>query len=455
MLKHYHHLAVVLFATLLANIFVSCEKGSPQLPTQSVIVSFQPGSLYEELGCLDQMADRISSNGVFVITDSLLVYDQGGMLVTKFGIESRSFETKELVLENVPEGSYTLILWQTAYRATDGVRAWKIGEEESLSNVQLTSDGASFALPWAVGVASTDVTIDDRPAKVQIVKMTPRAIGSIIDVTIDNIPEDKNYTRVYTAAGEQLRGVYLNPSRPDKRVVEEGAMGVLFRVYPADKGKGKFFTLVQGEDLNLSIRGSLDGTFEDVGSVAHKTLAVGAQYTLYFDMARSRWQPPFFGSAADFVAWKADRDAGLLVFDPCVNFGSNLEDVKAYVHRKAWWKDFDGEITSSKYWFKIFNVSDSLWEGYGFATQDYQNLRYVVCQNPDPAVKIDMARTLVLHQGYIYAGKIRFPSSSTDYDIYFSADNAIEVFIHPFEDGTWRITYQLTDPNDLQYITKP
>ena len=128
MLKHYHHLAVVLFATLLANIFVSCEKGSPQLPTQSVIVSFQPGSLYEELGCLDQMADRISSNGVFVITDSLLVYDQGGMLVTKFGIESRSFENKELVLENVPEGSYTLILWQTAYRATDGVRAWKIGD---------------------------------------------------------------------------------------------------------------------------------------------------------------------------------------------------------------------------------------------------------------------------------------------------------------------------------------
>ena len=454
MLKHIHHLPAVLFATLLAIFFVSCDKGAPQVPTQSIVVSFNPGSLYEELDCLEQMSAKISSGGGFVITDSLLVYDQKGMLVSKYGVESHSFENKEQVLD-LPEGTYTLILWQTAYRATDGVKAWIIGKEESLSNVQLTSDGASFTYSWAVGVASTEVTIDDRPAKVQIVRMTPKAIGSIMDVTIDNIPEDKEYIRVAMIGGKAIYGLYLNPSNPDKWIGEESASGILFRVYPYEKGKGKFFTLVQGEDLDLFIRGDRDGSHEDVSSCPHKTLAVGGRYTFYIDMARSSWLPPFFGSAADFVAWKADRDAGLLVFDPFLNWGSNLADVEANVHCRAWWRDFNGEITSSKRWYKAFNVSDSLWEGYGFATQDYQNLTYVICQNTDPAVPIDMARELVLHQGYIYAGKLRYPSSSTDYDIYFSADKALEVYIRPFEDGTWRIAYQPTDPDDLQYIIKP
>ena len=224
MLNHIHHLAAVLFATLLAAVFVSCNKVGPE----AITVSFSPASLYEELGCLEPMTARISSEGGFVITDSLLVYNQGGTLVTKYGAESRSFEKKELVLKDVPEGTYTFVLWQTAYRGTDDVKAWKIGDEESLSTVRLTTDGPSFAFAWAVGVASASVTVGDGPAKVE---MTPKSIGSIIDVTVDNIPEDKGYIRVSMVGGGHVKGLYLDPARQeDKWISDAGVMGVLFRL---------------------------------------------------------------------------------------------------------------------------------------------------------------------------------------------------------------------------------
>ena len=452
MLKLIRRFPEVLLVTLVASGVVSCNKSGPRESDQSVTVSFRPGSLYEELGCLEQMAARISSEGGFVITDSLLVYDQEGKLVTKAGVESRSFEKKGLVLQEVPEGTYTLILWQTAYRGTDGLKAWRIGGEESLSTVTVTGDGSYYAFAWSVGVASAVVTVGDRAVWGE---MTPVSIGSIIDATVDNIPEEKEYACVSLNTGEHVKGAYLNPSRKDKWIVEEGKFGIPVRLFPSDHGHNKFFTLVQGEDLTMYVRGDWTTTrFEDLGTVPHKALALGEHYTFYFDIARAGWQPAFFGSAEDFVAWKADRDAGILVFDPFVKLGSSLADVEEHVRRKAWWKDFDGTITSSERWYKGFSVSDSLLEGYGFATEDYQDLNQVFCHSFAPGAPIDMARALVLNQGYIYAGKLLFPKKTTAYDVFFSADNAVEVYIRPFDDGSWRIIYKPTDPDDLQYITK-
>ena len=39
-----------------------------------------------------------------------------------------------------------------------------------------------------------------------------------------------------------------------------------------------------------------------------------------------------------------------------------------------------------------------------------------------------------------------------DKDIYFSADEEIEVLVHPFGEGYWVVDFQRADPNDLQYI---
>ena len=453
-MKRILHLAAVLSASLLATALVSCNRETPEEPEpteeiQPIIVSVHTGKLYQELGIVDDMSGKVSPGGGFAIIDSVLVYDQAGALVAKSGVESHTLIKKDVVLEEIPEGTYTLVLWQTAYREANGVRAWKIEEETSLPTVKLTTDGGSFTFAWAVGIASATVTHGNLATKVE---MTPKAVGSILDVTVNNIPKDKGYIRMSMVGSRNLCGVYLDPSRQEDRWIPDNYIGVLFRVYPEEEGKGKFFSMIQGENLDLTIRGDKDSSYDDVATCQHKTLTVGEHYAVYYDMARATWQPPFFGLAGDFTAWKADRDAGLPVIDPILNWGCNLSDVEAHVHSKNWWRDF-GTTSSSKRWFIFYWVSNSIYEAYGFDSQDGKDLNYVICHCDEPSVPVEAARSLVVHQGFLPAGKIFFPSQSKPDDLYFSADKSTEVFIRTYEEnGSWRIVYQPTDPDDLPYI---
>ena len=82
-------LSAMLFVILMASAVVSCKKESRDNPDPdfpSIIVSFNTGSLYEELGIKEDMAAELSAGGNFTIIDSLLVYDLQGALVTKLGI---------------------------------------------------------------------------------------------------------------------------------------------------------------------------------------------------------------------------------------------------------------------------------------------------------------------------------------------------------------------------------
>lgn len=414
-------------------------------------ITFNTGSLYEELGIQESMSGKVLPTGNYVITDSVLIYDQEGALVTKLGVESNTLEKKELELADLPLGTYTLILWQTAYKTTTGLKAWKVEGEESLSSVNIYTPYNCFAYVWAVGYAAATATLDDRS---QTIEMTPKALGCIMDVTIENYTEDLGFIDVAMVGGREYKGVYLNPSRQEDRwISQEGYADVPFRIYPEAEGKGKFFTLGHGEDLTLGLRGDKEGGFDNLGECPHKTLVAGENYTFYLDIARRNWQPPFLGSAEDFTAWKADRDAGLLVIDPCINWGCNVGDVEAYVHQKQWWKDGSTNlVANSNGWTRYFWVANSFNEQYLFETEDGQGLKYVVCQNYDPAVPIEMANYLISQQGYVYSGKILFPGAKTAYDIYFSADNETEIFVAPLSNGLWLIAYQPTDPNDLQYI---
>ena len=433
-----------LLVSLLSTIVVSCNKEREDTPdisdNPSIIVSFNTGSLYEELGIKEDMAVRLSASGDFSVIDSLLVYDRNGALVTKLGVESNSFEGKELLLEDIPEGTYTLILWQAAYRKTDGVQAWKVDGENSLSTVQLTSDGLSFGFAWAVGTASATVTCGKQSSKVEL---TPKAIGSIVDVTVDNIPEDAGYIHVSMIGGKYLKGLYLDPSRGEDRWIGDNFSGVVFRLYPEDEGKRKFFTLIHGEDLGLFIRGDKEGSFDDFSSCPHKTVATGEYYTFYFDVARSDWQPPYFGPSGDFAAWKADRDAGLLVFDPCLEWGSNLSHVEEYVQSKNWW-DYDNSelFRNSGYWCKAYWVADYLKEAYYFETQDGQNLRLVICFCDDTSVPVEVALNLLKLKGFDYVGEVYYVVNSKAYSYFVTADKTLQATLNTDMFANWAIAFE-------------
>ena len=444
-------LSALLFVSLLAVAVVSCKKNSPDNPDYpSTVVSFNTGSMYEELGIKEAMAAELSAGGNFTVIDSLLVYDLKGALVTKLGVESNAFEEKKLELDDIPEGTYTLILWQSAWRKSDGIRAWKVGEEKSLSTVQITSDGLSFGYAWALGTASATVTPGTMSTKFD---MTPRAIGSIVDVTVDNIPADAGYTNLAMIGGKYQRGLYLDPSRGEDCWIGDNHSGVLFRLDPEGEGKHKFFTLVHGEDLDLFIRGDKENSFDDLGDCPHKTLAAGENYTFYFDVARSNWQPAYFGPAGGFAAWKADRDAGLLVIDPCLDWGSDLSHVEEYVQRKHWWDYDNSELyQTGDLWCKAFWVADDLKEEYHFETQDGRNLSQVIGYCDAPSVPVEVAHDMLKQKGYHYVGEVYYSDSPRAYSYYVSADQTLQATIIIDFFANWAIIFEPYSEEDSECV---
>ena len=446
------NLLALLFVLLLAAVVVSCKKESKDNPdgNSSIVVSFNTGSLYEELGVKEDMAAEISAGGNFTITDTLLVYDNKGVLVTKTGAESNSFEEKKFELEKLPAGSYTVVLWQTAWRKSDSVRAWKVREEKSLSTVNVTSGGLSFGFTWAVGVASAKVTSGTNSSKVEL---TPKSIGSILDVTVDNFPDNAGYTNLAMIGGKHIQGMYLDPSRHEFRWVVSTSTGVLFRLYPDDGGKRKLFTLVHGEDMELFIRGDKVGSFDDLGACQHKTVATGGYYSFYFDVAHSKWQPPFFGSAEEFAAWKADRDAGLLVLDPCMDWGSNLAHVEEYVQSKNWWRYDNSELyQTGPHWCKAYWVADKLKEEYRFETQDGQKLGLNICYCDDKSVPVEVAHNMLIKKGFSYVGELYYSDDPHGYRYYVSADKTLQATINTTHFTNWAIAFEPYCEEDNNHV---
>ena len=400
------------------------------------------------------MRTSVSADGDFAIIDSLLVYDSGGVLVKKMGVESSTFEKKELSLSGLPAGTYTLILWQSAYRKSDGLTAWKVVSEDYLSSVSIPITSAIFRYEWSLGYVTTTVKLNQKSGALE---MTPKSLGCIMDVTIENFTDDLGYTRVAMVAAPNRRGVFLSPYFPDnyRWVNDNNYINVPFKVYPQDGGKGKFFTFVTGEDIKMDLRGDKEGDYDTLSTFLHQNVVAGGNYIVYFDMDRSGWQPPFFGPAEKFAAWKAKCDEGLLAFDPYINWGSNISDVKEYMSQRQWSLQIGDELEfNGKLWNSEYKVANSLREQYFFNTEDGQDLRSVGCWNDNPEIPVERAEELVLKQGYVYVGKLQYPGDPGAYKMYYSPDNTTEVVIITIDSDEWVIVYRPYSPELDQYLVE-
>ena len=449
--------SAALCVSLMAAAVLSCNPDNPETPgTEDAAflqVAFDTGSLYGELGFRDDMA-RALSEDLYIVTDTVLVYNQEGLLVNQLGMESSTLGAQTFELEDAKPGAYTLVMWQTVRMVSNNVVAWKLEHRDTLSKVSISSHGGSFRCYWALGTASAKVTLGDKPVKVD---MTPKAEGSILDVTIDGYTEDLGYKSIWLKGGQWHSGIYLDPAIQNdaKYIVDANKIGSLFSLSYAEGGHEKYFTIHNGKDISMEFRGyDSDTHYHYYRDIPHQTVETGKNYTVYWNLPRRKWQPPFFGSAEEFASWKADRDAGWLVFDPVLNWGCSISDVKEIVHSRNWWKDCDEKPQPvNDYWVESFKVSPSMEEQYAFNTEEGNDLALVVCVCNDSGLSIDAAYSLVEMQGYHLAGKIVFPEEEP-HDIFFSEDNATEVYIDSQSNGGWFIVYQPTDPEDLQYIVK-
>lgn len=422
---------------------MACDKRDS--PVQDSI-QVNTAALYEELGIKSEMAQVLAS-GEYVLTDTLLVYDAAGSLVQKLGAESNSLEPLTFSAEGLTNGTYTLVLWQTA-RSKEGERVWELAGEEQLSIAILHQTKSPIGFAYSAGYASSVVAT--KGVNLEPV-LTPLAIGSIIDMRVDKLevmPEAKALslwgTDIYYRTG-----IYLAPALEEEgRWYSDPEMNLSSRVgqLPVGQTEGKFFTLYHGSSSNFEIWADTE-TEEGEEYITHLTyqpIPNGRQSVCYINMERRKWETAFLGSPEAFKTWKADRDALIPVTDPCLQWGCDMDDIYDHLWNKMWyangnegldyWEDFDS-------WHRWFWVSGyELTEQYLFETEDGQNLRYVLCYCWDPDAPAELRNNLLAHQGFKATGKEVILGEHT-YEQFLSTDGQTEALAQS-EGGIWEIIYQ-------------
>ncbi len=434
--------------------FTSCSvDDNPVAPVCGrAMITVNTAALYDELENTDLVSTDLD-DGKISLVDTVLIYDQTGNLVIKLGAKSSTLQPITFDSEDLFNGTYTLVVWQTAVNNQYDVLPWYISGEEQLSTVNLTTPYENIGGAFALGYAAATVAINNGFTNVDL---QPKSLGSVVDVHVDNFTEDTGYSRLALTGGnsQYVFGCKLDPSLPeeDRWIKGSDKSETICYIATGDTGR-KVFTLTHGDNVKYVLWGLKNNKWEWIIE-SYYNLGTGDKTAYYFDMKRRSWQPPFFGTPEDFEAWKADRDEGILVVDPCLDWGCSIDDVEQHVKAKQWWAYGNDKLEIWEawgMWHKWYYVASSLTEQYLFKTEDGQNLNVVLSICHDSSVPLDVAHNSLLKQGYTCAGKVVFPGYAPR-DIYFSADGKTEVQTILYGDGRWEIFYQPTDPDDFQYI---
>lgn len=420
---------------------MACDKGDS--PVQDSI-QVNTAALYEELGIKSEMAQVLAS-GEYVLTDTLLVYDAAGSLVQKLGAESNCLEPLTFSAEGLTNGTYTLVLWQTA-RSKDGERVWKLDGEEQLSTAMLHQKKAPIGFAYSAGYATSDVAT--KGVSLEPV-LTPMAIGTVIDLRVDNLeamPEAKALslwgTDIY-----YLTGIYLAPALEEEgRWYSDPEMKLSSRVgqLPVGQTEGKFFTLYHGSSSDFEIWVDTEEDEEGVTYIKYQPVPIGKQTVFYINIERRSWQPPFIGTANDFAAWKADRDALIPVTDPYLKWGCDSDEVFEHIWNKMWFYPGNSELEywdEYESWHHWFRVAGNLTEQYLYETEDGENLRFVLCYCWVPDAPLEIRDNLLIHQGFKSTGETR-DNGKTIFDVFLSADGKTVALANFLDEGCWEIIYQ-------------
>ena len=426
------------------------------VPIGQTAVTVNTASLYDELGITSLMKEEALTRGDIILTDTLLIYDLKGQLVAKLGEERDNLDPVSYEIVGLPDGNYTLVALQTAYLLTFDGRPWEITGEELLSTACFTTMYSCFSYPYAAGVATADVSIYGGSVDVTL---SPKPIGCLVDFRVDNFTPETGFDLItLETSGYEggYAGLRLDPSLSERDcwipVEDVCEIGDIY----LDEERALFFTVCKGDDINSYYWGHTEDDEQFIDRMVHQKMCVGGKYISYFDLKCRFWQPPFFGSVEDFEVWKADRDAGLLVADPVLDWGCNFDKIERHIQAKNWWMDgnYELEYWGGEYingWHKWYYVASELTEQYLFETEDGRNLScvYVACWNSPSEV----ARTSLLQRGFVYQGQIQLPGyTAVVYDVYLSPDGQTKAHLGTYDEKKWEIIYWPKDHDYSQYL---
>lgn len=404
-------------------------------------ITVNTAALYEELGIKSEMSQALA-NGTCTVTDTVLIYNQGGQLVMKLGAQSSTLQTLTFKAEGLADGTYTLVLWQAG---NPGEAAWTLSGEEQLSTANLIAPATPMNFALSAGYASVTATVKKG---VMGAELTPKAIGSVIDVQTEELTLPAII--LYDMQPQHCIGVHLDPSFGDNgRWINELQNGTMSTVCEVEKDapNGKFFTLSHGENMKFQISAKKTYSEDSVCVIEHKNLSAGDNWMFYFNYARKYWQPPFLGTHEAFVPWKADRDAGYVACEPYLNWGANFAEVQQHINAKNWWNDGNEQLEfwadPFNGWHKWYHTAPYLTEQYIYETSNGQNLRYVLSYCWDSNVPADARNKMLEHHGFHNIGAI-VQFDGITYERFLSADGVTEALaqtIAGYGNG-WEVIYR-------------
>ena len=446
--------AIALICTALVNYACNPEKKGGR-----AMITVNTAAIYDELGTTDPMKERALATQGFTIVDTLLIYDQQGFLVSKLGVETKEIKPVTFEATGLKDGTYTFVVWQSASSDEFG-SAWFCSDEDKLATSSIITDSPMMSYQFALGYDLTTAAVGGGRVKMEL---SPKTMGCIVDLRAENFPaEPEEYYLYFENSSQPVPcGVRLDPAlgEGDRLILADDDYTAIAYVQTSDPSY-RHFTLAHdvGEPFYFW---TWDGEQEEFAAdLINTQMQRGGYYVCYFDLGRRSWQPPFFGTPDDFDAWKADRDAGLLVADPVLDWGCNFDKVERHINAKQWWRPGNGkfEYWGEEYgcWHIWYSVAYQLTEQYLFETEDGKNLRYAQCCSFDDTLPTDVAKNSLLKQGYVYKGRIQYPGKPAG-DCLISADGKTQAEVYVYEDGSedggWWIEYQPTNPDTFGYIS--
>ena len=305
--KRFLTAALIIMYALTTTMFTACtsdDDDNPAQPSRQDVITVNTASLYEKLGIAEQIKDRLSE-GKITLTDTILIYDQTGMLVSKLGAESSTLDSLTFKTTDLSDGTYTLVVWQSTYN-NKGTRVWYVSDEEQLSTVGIKTSNGSIGFGWAIGYASASVTVKDGIVGASV---TPEPMVSIVDVRVDNYPQDAEMQSLqfYCYVENVTRGFYLDPSRSDAdrwQIEADNHWEGLAAVYPGESG-GKYISLCNDISKKITLYGKTPDGKRQRMTVSHSyETKIGDDALIYFDYA-NQGKGVYFGAPDSLSTWLA------------------------------------------------------------------------------------------------------------------------------------------------------
>lgn len=163
---------------------------------------------------------------------------------------------------------------------------------------------------------------------------------------------------------------------------------------------------------------------------------------------------PIFGPAAGFAEWKAKRDDGFLVSDPCLQWGTDYQTVRNRIESQPWWKPVNDDLEQDAHgWRRYYSIAKRLYEIYYFNEEGGKDLFRVIIFTEDDKAPIGVAMQHVSKQGFELKGALQSTDTPDTYwYVFLSPDGKTEVMILPNGAIGWEITYKPTDPDELANV---